>query len=491
MIRASISVHSRHTETFAFSGSIWYHGGMRSPTLPAHPRPLCVILVASALLTSHFALGQAEPHPHARNQITDLSALPDQSSVLQKQIDDTGALMIPPGRHRITKTLEINLARNRSTLVGVRSSPTGGSASLIMDGPGPAIRIVGSHEGTAGPSTFEATTWNESMPRIEGIEIIGNHLKSVGIELVRCVQPVVSEVAIRWCLHGVHLRDRNRNVILSDLQIYENSGVGVFLDDVNLHQINVSNSHISYNRTGGIVVRDGNVRNLHITGCDLEANMPADDSETTAANIVLDVSGSPEDKSRSIAEVAITGCTIQHSSNYGGKKYESLAPGGANVRILGKAIWPIDSVAITGNVMSDTSVLLDISRATDITISGNTFFAPNPDFLHAADSKRLVITGNTWNPRQFDRPGRLRFERCDDSILSQNTFRALAAEDGAIQIKDCQRILATGNILTESQSGITIEKSQGIVVKSWIASGLPEGSTFLKVDSESEVTENP
>jgi hypothetical protein len=52
---------------------------------------------------------------------------------------------------------------------------------------------------------------------------------------------------------------------------------------------------------------------------------------------------------RSIAEVAITGCTIQHSSNYSGKEFKELAPGGAIIRFLGKEIAPIDSITITGN----------------------------------------------------------------------------------------------------------------------------------------------
>ena len=172
--------------------------------------------------------------------------------------------------------------------------------------------------------------------------------------------------------------ERNRNVVVSDVHLYENSGVGLFLDDVNLHQINVSNSHISYNRQGGIVVIDGNVRNLQITGCDIEGNMPADDTQTEAANILLHVAGSPDDKSKSIAEVAITGCTIQHSSNYGGKDFDSIAPGGANIRIYGKEMWPIDSVTISGNVVSDTSLLVDIKDATDITLKSFCMTRKNP-----------------------------------------------------------------------------------------------------------------
>ena len=426
------------------------------------------------------ALGEA---PLASRQIPDIETLPDLTEELNQLIADSGGNLSPTaGIYRITRPLQFDLEQKKSAIIRASDGPV----TIIMDGPGPAVRIRGSHEGTASPKTFSPATWNERMPIIEGIEILGNHPDADGIELIRCVQPTITRVAVRWCRHGIRLVDRNRNVIVSDCHLYENSGIGLFLDDVNLHQINVSNSHISYNRAGGIVVHDGNVRNLHITGCDIEGNMPADDSPTRTANILLDVSGSPEDKSRSIAEVAITGCTIQHSSNYSGSQYESLAPGGANIRILGKDLWPIDSVTITGNVISDTSVLIDIDTATDISVTGNTFFAPNPDFIHATACKRLSLNGNTFNPRQFVRPGRLIFSRCEDSIISNCTFHALNEGGGAIQLDQCQRMALHNNILSDSESGVVVTNSRAITIKDWTVSGIP-ANQLIRQDENSSV----
>ena len=425
-------------------------------------------------------LGEA---PLASRQIPDIETLPDLTEELNQLIAESGGNLSPTaGVYRITRPLQFDLEQKKSAIIRASDGPV----TIIMDGPGPAVRIRGSHEGTASPKTFSPATWNERMPIIEGIEILGNHPDADGIELIRCVQPTITRVAIRWCRHGIRLIDRNRNVIVSDCHLYENSGIGLFLDDVNLHQINVSNSHISYNRAGGIVVHDGNVRNLHITGCDIEGNMPADDSPTRTANILLDVSGSPEDKSRSIAEVAITGCTIQHSSNYSGTQYESLAPGGANIRILGKDLWPIDSVTITGNVISDTSVLIHIDTATDITVTGNTFFAPNPDFIHATACKRLNLNGNTFNPRQFVRPGRLIFSRCEDSIISNCTFHALNEGGGAIQLDQCQGMALLNNILSDSESGVIVTNSHAITIKDWTVSGIP-ANQLIRQDENSTV----
>lgn len=438
-------------------------------------RPLTFLFLASAV--AH--LQSAEP-PLAAAQLPDLATLPDRTEELRRRAA-TGELLLEPGVHRITGTIEIALEGRRSAVV----RPAAGPATLVMDGPGPALRLVGSHEGTASPRSFQPTTWNERMPLVEGIEIVGNHPEADGVELFRTFEAVVSRVAVRWCRHGIRLHERNRNVTVSDVHLYENRGIGLFLDDVNLHQINVSNSHISYNRGGGIVVRDGNVRNLQITGCDIEANMPGDDSPTETANILLDVSGSPEDRSRSIAEVAITGCTIQHSSNYSGKEYKELAPGGANIRFLGKAVHPIDSVTITGNVLSDVSVNVDLRDCTDIAFTGNVLFAPNPDNLHVVRSKRVVVNGNTFNPREFERPGRIVFEQSEDCVFANNTLRALAAADGVLVVRDSARLRLSGNVLAESGSGLRIERSRDLLVSDWIVSGLPEGAAFVSKDEGS------
>jgi len=358
--------------------------------------PLSVLLLALAFPAF------AEP-PAAAKQIPDLASLPDRTEDLRSRVaEGGGSLLIEEGVYRITGTIEIPLEQRRSVVV----APAGGPVTLIMDGAGPAIRIVGSHEGTAGPGTFQPATWNERMPLVEGIEIVGNHPEADGIELVRTVQATVSRVAVRWCRHGIRLAERNRNTVVSDVHLYENSGVGLYLDDVNLHQINVANSHISYNRAGGIVVRDGNVRNLHITGCDL----------------------------------------------------------------------------ITGNVISDTTINVDISVATDVTLSGNTFFAPSPDNLLVRDSKRVIVDGNTFNPRQFERPGRVIFRGSEDCIVSDCTFRALDTEGGTIVVDECTGIRLDGNVMTECRSGIVVRDSSHISIRDWLVSGLPEGAPLVTAE---------
>ncbi|MGB0598130.1 MAG: right-handed parallel beta-helix repeat-containing protein [Rubripirellula sp.] len=435
-------------------------------------------LLAGELLAGELAVAQ---RTRAIEQIPELSKLPDASDELQQRIDQGGGnLWLTQKHYRLTRSLEIELSQSGAIAINSQVGTT-----LIMDGPGPAIRIRGTHQGTASPKSFQPSTWNERMPLVSGVEILGAHAEADGIELDQTVGAIIDKVSVRWCRHGIRLHRRNRNVIVSQCHLYENSGVGVFLDDVNLHQINVANSHISYNRGGGIVVRDGNVRNLQVSGCDIEGNMPADETETTTANILIDVSGSPDDARKSIAEIAITGCTIQHSANYSGDEDRTVAPGGANIRLAGKAVYPIDSVTITGNVLSDTTTNVDIRHAHDVAIQANTFFAPKPSHLSVKDSQRVVVVGNTFNPRQFVRPGTIRFSNCSDCILSSFTVHRFATREGAIILDGCNGMVLTGLSLTDCDSGLVIRNSSDCSVTGCRVTRTTEGSHDVLIDESS------
>lgn len=422
---------------------------------------------------------QAQPAKTV-TQLPNLKSMPDATQRLQERIkaNEGNLLFSEAGVVRITQPLVFDLAEMGS--VAVRGSK---GVTLVMDGPGPAIRIVGTHEGTASPQSFQPATWNERMPIISGIEILGNHPQADGIELIRTVGAIIHQTSIRWCRHAIRLVDRNRNVLISDVHLYENEGIGIYLDDVNLHQINVSNSHISYNRQGGIVVRDGNVRNLHVAGCDIEGNMPADETPTKTANVLLDVSGSAQDRSRSIAEIAITGNTIQHAANYSGSEERTVAPGGTNIRITGKPVYPINSVTISGNVLSDTTTNVDIEHAHDITIIGNTFFAPKPANLRVRRSQRVIVNANTFNPRQFDRPGIIVFDESTDCVISDSTLHKFNTPDGALILKQCSGMILSGLQFSDCASGIVLRNTRNTTITGCRITRTAKGAPDLDIDA--------
>ena len=312
----------------------------------------------------------------------------DNTEAIRQLLQKDGTLNFPRGIFRITETIVVDLDKT-----GTVAFVAAGNASLRMDGPGPAIKFIGTHGGTAAPKSVLPNVWKQRTPTIAGLEIVGNHAEADAIEAEGTMQLTVERVTIRECRHGIHLVKRNRNVLISACHIYNNRGIGVYLDHVNLHQTNIVGSHISYCRQGGVVSVGGEVRNVHISGCDIEGNMSPDNKPT--ANVLLDSTGG------SIAEVAITGCTIQH---------ESPSPGSANVRILGEGVGGLKNVTgktkeghvtITGNVFSDVKVNVDIESARGVTITGNTFWMGYEYNLRVVKSEHIVVGPNDFqrNPR--------------------------------------------------------------------------------------------
>lgn len=380
----------------------------------------------------------------------------DETQAIQSAIDaGIGDLHFPRGVYRITKTLTVDLDKT-----GPTSFNSIGTATIIMDAPGPAIRFLGSHEGTAAPDTVTDNVWkNQRAPMVTGLEIIGNHPEANGIEATGTMQLTVTRTILRKLHHGIHLTNRNRNIIVSDCHIYENSGIGIFYDDVSLHQSNIVGCHVSYNKLGGIVSRAGDVRNIHIGTCDIEGNMGGPDS-TPSANIELNCIGG------SVAEVAITGCTIQH---------DHISPNSANIRFIGES-KPLTfteelrhgHVTISGNVLSDVQTNIEITNARGVSITGNTIWKGFTNNLIVTGSENIVLSGNTFerNPRYHYSDGAgaknaIRFENCTGLLINANLIHEVHTNDAGLVLKSCKKANITAcSILDCQTAGVLIEDCQ-------------------------------
>lgn len=371
-----------------------------------------------------------------------------------------GNFVIPAGTYEFGGTLEIDL-----TKFGALSLRTDGPVTIKMKAAGPAIRITGSLVGRAHPEQIKEHTWLERMPLIDGIGILGDHPEADGIELVQTMQSVISRVHVRKARHGIILSKRNRNVVISDVHLYHNSGIGLFLNEVDLHQINVGNSHISYNTMGGIVVRGGNVRNLHITGCDIEANMPNDPTPTESGNIFIDCR-----KSGSVAEVAITGNTIQHFAHYHPR---NQAPGGANIRVAGRGGFQPNMITITGNVMSDTHTHVHLKHASDVTVIGNTYFTTEPTDILAENCQRIAIASSVLNPREAKGTGQVVLKDSSNCSVTGLICHNLLASDAALTLTNCRNTRVSECVISGSRNGIKLSDCENCSVTDCTVTELP------------------
>jgi hypothetical protein len=363
----------------------------------------------------------------------------DDTAAIQKALDSgRDAIWLPRGIYRITRPIVIDLDK-----VGYTSIRGDGVSRIVMAGPGPALKLVGTHVKSADPQGFSKDVWErQRMPLVDGVAIEGDHPEAVGIEAAGTMQLTLTRLHIRGVLHGVHLVGNNRNIIISDCHLYENRGVGIFYDDVNLHQSNITGCHISYNRGGGIVSRAGNVRNIHVTGCDIESNMGADTPPT--ANILIDCTDSPY----GTGEVAVTGCTIQHNHD---------SPDSANIRIIGRSkpsgkreLVREGNVTITGNVLSDVKTNVHLKDCRGVTLTGNTFWMGFAHDLLIEDCSNIVMAANNFdrNPRydygdSLSAMNRLVIRNSEDCTLTGLHVTNVWRSPAGLLVENCKRMNLT------------------------------------------------
>lgn len=446
----------------------------------------------------------------------------DDTAALQHALaSGDGVLRLNKGTYRLTKPLEIDLGRTGFS--GVRGES--GASRLVMCGPGPALRIVGNHQGTAAPASYRPETWEkERFPVLADFEIVGEHPEADGIELVRTTKCVVSRVLVRRCGVGIRLSERNRDVVIADSHLYDNRQVGLLFDRCNLHQIIVHGCHISWNKEAGIKSIGGDVHNLQIVGNDIEYNnitaggtrmLPS--AEELAAHaggseILFDATDGV------VSEVTISGNTIQ----------ATVQERGANIRIIGAEVpRPQFSdvthagdtahlIAITGNILGSQSRAIDLRNVSRITVTGNTIYDSAELSILAVRSSAVVVSGNTlsWRGRDSETPrDGLRFEDCEGVVLSGLSAQRLGAgtaEKGAgvtlvrcvdsslsdsllldslhrgVELDECRRCRVTNNTIADRRvqpvmrEAIRIRGGSGNL----IAGNLLAGATVAAVVSD-------
>jgi parallel beta-helix repeat protein len=410
----------------------------------------------------------AESHgssPAVRDFGTVADGHADDTAAIQKAVDTgCGDIRFTRGVYRITKPIIVNLNQ-----VGPASLIGSGTARIVMAGPGPAIKLLGTHTGTADPPTVKPEVLDrQRMPTIDGLEIVGAHPEAVGIEADGTMQLIVTRVNVRRCLHGIHLVGRNRNVIVSDCHLYHNGGVGLYLDNVNLHQINVAGCHVSYNAGGGIVSRAGNVRNLQVAGCDIEANVSG---KTPTANVLIDCTGSPD----GAAEVAVTGCTLQHN----------CSPGSANLRFVGggKSGRRWGHLTLANNILSDVQVNVDIQQARGVVIVGNTLGKAAKYDLRIVDSSSVVVGPNCLdrnpNYQEDAADGGVLLQNCQDMTLSGLHVTQVRRQPAGLTLDNCCRVNLTGCTILDCDNagillkGVSDSRVSGCLIQNKVATGQP------------------
>jgi parallel beta-helix repeat protein len=177
------------------------------------------------------------------------------------------------------------------------------------------------------------------------------------------------------------------------------------------------------------------------------------------ANVLIDATGG------SIGEIAITGCTIQHTHN---------APDSANIRIIGaglprpayaKGELRGGNITITGNVLSDVQTNVHLRKVRGVTIIGNTLWKGYANDLLVEGSSSVVVGQNVFdrNPRYHYGDGAsakrgLVFRDCDNVTLTGLQIDSVWRKEAGLILKDCRNFNISGcTILDCDNCGILMD----------------------------------
>ncbi|TVS17489.1 MAG: hypothetical protein EA424_12565 [Planctomycetaceae bacterium] len=378
----------------------------------------------------------------------------DDTEAIRRAIGESnGAVVFAGGRFRISETIEIPLAESGPISLDGQA----GTGTVVMAGPGPAFRFLGTHRGTSGPDTVsDHVSRLERMPTVQNLVIEGAHPEADGLEFLDTLQPVVRGAMIRRMRHGIILRQRSRNFILDASHLYDCSGVGLLLDQVDLHQAIVQGSHISFCRQGGIRSIASSIRNLQITGNDIEYNYDRNAEES--ADIWID------SRQGSVREGTIASNTIQSVPT----------DGGANIRWIGNpdtenkvGLW-----SITGNHISNQTINIHITSGRGFTITGNSFIRGNDRNLLLEDSRHVVFAANSIdnNPDYREAAGNgITIRRCRGVILSAVQLQVAGPVEGrraAVEIIESREVTLTSSQLFDAvPDGVFVSHSRNVQIE--------------------------
>ena len=359
----------------------------------------------------------------------------DDTAAIQHALrDGEGLVDFPRGDYVISRPIDLKLSQiGRTAIVG-----SGGTAKIIMKGPGPAFRLIGNHVGTADPASMKPEIWRrQRMATLAEIEIEGAHPEADGVELSGAVQPIIRNVGLHRLRHGIRLVGRNRNVIIDGCQIYHNTGVGIYLDGVNLHQINIFGNHVSYNRLGGIRIERSEVRNLQITGNDIEYNTDRTHKikEVATAEIYIDCTA----ENATVNEVTIASNTIQATPSQGGANLRIMENGNTSGR-------PPGLFAITGNVIGNQTNNVHLSGCYGITLSGNNIYsAKEHNLLIDGGCRQIIVAANQFRRHTPNLGTGIHIAASYDCIVSgchviDESADGQVSGKALLSLENCQRV---------------------------------------------------
>lgn len=413
--------------------------------------------------------------PKVSIEITDVSRLYNDDNVINfigdGVTDETTELQ------KAFNMSEVNLPCNAKILISkpitvnseIVKKIKGNNATIIVNGDFTALKVTGKCVGNANPNyTDTKVITNESNTLIENLRFTAtDDTQGTAIELSGCFKTIINNCNIFKMKNGIKLVNYNRDLIISNNQIYALYNYGIwFTNSCNNHQLNLVGNHISYCKYCIYYDNCIEIANHQLTGNDIEISDFPDDFKTITRALMI-VSG--DSNSGQLSEFEIVGNTIQ-----GHYTSDTL------IEILGGTNRNIRDMSIVGNHISNSNknaIVLD--RVKNIIIDSNTHKETTEQLFKVTKAINITITSNVSDQCG----GLLEATACDiDNLVLANNTVECSNNATAINIPNgtLNNAVISGNLLNVSDGLILITPTT--VSKALVFGNLLQSGTYNLAD---------
>lgn len=376
-----------------------------------------VLSLVAIVLWYHAPAGQAQPAakgslPGARPTIEAI-AFPNLQAAIDALPPTGGELHLPAGTFEISQPLVISqedvLIRGAGTATHIKNINEDGEPAIVIQAPG-------------FPEKKDTKQWRV---KLEDLRVTGNPKSGDGIAAHKVDEIFLEGVTVSYHGgHGILLDHCYEDPRVCDCLITYNKQTGLFL--VGCHDIVVASTHFEENQDA-LRCHDG--FNLCMSGCNL-------DDHLRHGVVIENTYGS-----------VVSGNMIEECNGIG--------------IVLDRDCY---GITLSANVIAhEVEGGIDLRDAHGCAVSANTFTIVKQKALRIGpDSSRITVTGNNFSDSNIGGSERravkdqqasgLVLEGTSDITVSGNLFSGLTTPAVELAGDASQRILFSGNVLTEVES---------------------------------------
>ena len=316
----------------------------------------------------------------------------DDTVAFQKASQENGVLRLDSEKtYLINKTIVLDLNK----INGIQAN----NAKILISEDVPAFHLKGNKvDGGAEPPSNLGLE-HEFSAVIDGLHVYSKNHIGTALVLDGTFGVNISNSHFYNLKTGIELINKNRNVIITENQIWDVAEYGIHYNNSNAHQSIISNNHVSYAKIA-IFFENGDVHNTQMNSNDIEVGHSVNNNTLSAIKVICDKLNSQ------FSQAQIVGNSIEDHFLAKEGIVNLYAESMDTSQIRADQVPYIGMIELVANEFSGSSNALILENINDLIVNGNTFKLITDVFISIfTGGEGINISGNTFSGKLDENSG--------------------------------------------------------------------------------------